>query len=148
MAGISETRTSQMSKSYTKSSSLMHIGDKRFEGIWKLVDVLGDSKVLDLPSKVLINLGCGDGRVFRLNELLESLVKEITGDVPLFLYEMPLFKPGRLLCSTSRVFCLTADSIGVSFPPTWFVKTNETWYTKKRGYYPKGINSKSHNTSN
>lgn len=113
----------------------MQAGDNRFGGIWIFA---GDKEILVLPSKVLINFECGCGRVLKLNELLESPLTEIAGDISFFLYgntarrERSLFKTGRPLCCTSSTFGLAADSIGVSFPPTWFVKTNEIWkYVKQ-----------------
>lgn len=113
-----------MTKTYAKSSSLTQAGDNRFEGIWKVTEVLGDSEVLVLPSKVLINFECGCGGVLKLKELLASFLKVIAGDISLFLYgnaaswEKSLFNTERPLRSTATIFGLTVDSIGTSFPST------------------------------
>lgn len=116
------------------SSSIKWTGDTCLEYIWLSKEILGGRLTGVLPSKVLINFEHGFCRGFKLKELTSaSLLRVINGNVLLCLYDN-IVRGGRaclrlvwFVCpSVSVAFDLMVDSIGASFPSTWFVNTNET----------------------
>lgn len=97
-------------------------------------EILGGKLTRNLPSKVLISFEHDFCKGFELKELsLASLPGVINGNVLSCLYDnivrwrRVFLRLVWFVCSSvSIAFGLIVDSIGTSFPSTWFVNTNET----------------------